>query len=160
NYAYQVVLVEEFIRAGVEVVFLNHTLGDSPEEKLLLQMQGMIAEYERTKITERCRRGKRYAAQRGSVAVLCHAPYAYRYVPKHAGGGAWRIVPEEADVVRQMFAWLAHDRVSLAEVARRLNQGKIPTRGGKPWNRSTIAGILKNSAYHGTAYFGKTRSGP
>jgi site-specific DNA recombinase len=163
NYAYQVLLVEEFLRAGVEVIFVNRSLGDSAEEKLLLQVQGMIAEYERAKIAERCRRGKRYAAQRGSISVLSAAPYGYRYVPRHVGGGqaAWVIVPEEARIVRQMFDWMAHERVSLAEIARRLNDQKIPTRTGQaPWNRSTVGGILKNSAYPGTALFGKTRNGP
>jgi site-specific DNA recombinase len=159
NYAYQVVLVEEFARAGVHVVFLNHSVGDSPEEKLLLQMQGMMAEYERAKITERCRRGKRYAAQRGSMTVLCHAPYGYRYRPKQAGA-AWQIVPEEARVVQEMFAWVAKERLSLAAVTRRLNEHGVPTRGGQPWNRSTVGHILKNTAYHGTAYFGKRRNGP
>jgi len=50
-------------------------------------MQGMIAEYERAKIMERSRRGKRHAARRGSVSVLCAAPYGYKYISKHAGGG-------------------------------------------------------------------------
>jgi site-specific DNA recombinase len=67
KYAWQVLLVEELQRCGVEIVFLNRTIGASPEENLLLQMQGMIAEYERTKIMERSRRGKRHAARRGSV---------------------------------------------------------------------------------------------
>lgn len=57
NYAYQVLLVEEFRRAGVEILFLNRALGQSPEDDLLLQVQGMIAEYERAKIIERHRRG-------------------------------------------------------------------------------------------------------
>jgi site-specific DNA recombinase len=160
NYAYQVLLIDEFTRAGVEVIFLNHAGGDSPEEKLLLQMQGMIAEYERTKITERCRRGKRYAARRGSLTVLCHAPYGYRYLAKHTGTPAWEIIAAEAAIVRQIFDWVAHERVSLAEVARRLNHSKTPTRGGRPWNRGTVGGVLKNSAYQGTAYFGKRRNGP
>src|SRR2546428_13872895 len=57
KYAYQVLLVDEFHRAGVEVVFLNRELGRSPEDDLLLQVQGMMAEYERAKILERHRRG-------------------------------------------------------------------------------------------------------
>jgi site-specific DNA recombinase len=163
NYAHQVVLVEELVRAGVDIIFVNRALGDSPEEKLLLQMQGMIAEYERAKIAERCRRGKRYAAQRGSVNVLTAAPFGYRYVSKQAGGGqaAWLIVPEEARLVRQMFEWLVHERASLAAIARRLVDQHIPTRTGKPtWNRSTVGAMLKNSAYQGAALFGKTRNGP
>src|SRR5580765_1437124 len=41
NYPYQVLLVEELQRQGVEIVFLNHDIGRSPEENLLLQVQGM-----------------------------------------------------------------------------------------------------------------------
>ena len=75
KYAYQVLLVDELTHYGVELVFLNHALGTSPEEDLLLQVQGMISEYERAKIMERSRRGKRHAARRGSVNVLSGAPY-------------------------------------------------------------------------------------
>ncbi len=74
KYAYQVMLVDEFQRAGVELVFCNHPLGQSPEDELLLQMQGMIAEYERAQMLERSRRGKRQKAQRGLVKGLCGAP--------------------------------------------------------------------------------------
>ncbi len=80
NYAHQVLLLEEFIRAGVEVVFLNREVGQTPEDQLLLQVQGMIAEYERAKILERSRRGKRHAAQVGRVSVLSCAPYGYRSI--------------------------------------------------------------------------------
>ena len=77
KYAYQVLLMDEFHRAGVEVVFLNRELGRSPEDELLLQVQGMVAEYERAKILERSRRGKRHAAHAGVVSVLGGAPYGY-----------------------------------------------------------------------------------
>ena len=66
TYADQVLLVEEFRRAGVEVRFLNRALGQSPEDDLLAG-QGMIAEYERATIIERHRRGKRHAARVGAV---------------------------------------------------------------------------------------------
>ena len=73
KYAYQVLILEELTRCGVEVVFLRNPPGRGPEENLLLQVQGMIAEYERAKIMERCRRGKQYAARHGSVNVLSGA---------------------------------------------------------------------------------------
>jgi site-specific DNA recombinase len=122
KYAYQVVLVEELKRAGVELVFLNHTMGSSPEEDLLLQMQGMIAEYERAKILERSRRGKRHGARRGSVNVLSGAPYGYRYLSKRVTGGeaCYEIVPDQARVVQQIFGWVGQDRLSIGEIARRL----------------------------------------
>jgi site-specific DNA recombinase len=90
KYASQGLLVEELGRDGVEVVFLNRELGRSPEDDLLLQVQGMMAEYERAKIIERHRRGKLHAARVGSVNVLSGAPYGYRYVRKHDGGGQAR----------------------------------------------------------------------
>jgi site-specific DNA recombinase len=163
KYAYQVLLVDEFQRAGVEVVFLNRELGHTPEDELLLQVQGMMAEYERAKILERHRRGKRHVAHAGSVNVLVAAPYGYRYVPKHYGNGQARyeISAEEARVVRQMFEWVGHERVTIGDVCRRLSRAGEPTRTGKSiWDRSAVWGMLRNPAYMGTAAFGKTRQGP
>jgi site-specific DNA recombinase len=82
NYAYQVLLLEEFDRHGAAVVFLNAPVAETPEQKLLVQFQGMIAEYERAQIAERCRRGKRHRAKAGLINVLSRAPYGYRYVKK------------------------------------------------------------------------------
>jgi site-specific DNA recombinase len=163
KYAYQVLLVEELRRLGVEVVFLNRELGRSPEDDLLLQVQGMMAEYERAKILERHRRGKLHAARTGSVNVLSGAPYGYRYITKHDGGGQARydVLPEEARVVRQVFAWVGRDRLSIGEVCRRLMQAGERTRTGRlVWERSVVWAILKNPAYMGSAAFGKTRQGP
>jgi site-specific DNA recombinase len=80
KYAYQVLLAEELSRCGVELVFLKAPAGTSPEDQLLVQFQGMIAEYERAQIIERSRRGKRHKAHEGVVNVLSGAPYGYRYL--------------------------------------------------------------------------------
>jgi site-specific DNA recombinase len=52
KYAYQILLAEEFNRQGVELVFLKAPSA-TPEDQLVVQFQGMIAEYERTQIIER-----------------------------------------------------------------------------------------------------------
>ncbi len=112
---------------------------------------------------ERSRRGKRHAAHGGAVSVLSAAPYGYRYIGKAEGGGAARyeIVLEEARVVRQVFAWVGQERVTIGEVCRRLTHAGERTRRGKTvWDRTTIWGMLKNPAYRGAAAFGKTRVGP
>ena len=163
NYAHQVLLLEEFLQAGVEVIFLNREVGQTPEDQLLLQVQGMIAEYERAKILERSRRGKRHAAQVGRVSVLSCAPYGYRYVTKQDGVGEARFEMDlaEARVVRQIFTWVGRDRCSIGEVQRRLNAADERTRTGKTTlDRATIWGILKNPAYKGAAAFGKTAIAP
>jgi site-specific DNA recombinase len=80
KYAYQVLLSEELSRCGAELVFLKAPAGATPEDQLLVQFQGMIAEYERAQIAERCRRGKKHMAQQGGVNVLSGAPFGYRYI--------------------------------------------------------------------------------
>ncbi len=163
RYAYQALLLDEFQAAGVEVVFLNRTLGQSPEDELLLQVQGMVAEYERAKILERSRRGKRHSAQVGMVSVLGGAPYGYRYIKKDEGSGAARfeIVLDEARVVRQVFQWVGQERATIGEVVRRLTAAKERTHMGKTvWDRTTVWDMLKNPAYMGMAAFGKTQAGP
>jgi site-specific DNA recombinase len=107
RYAYQVLLVEEFGRAGVEVVFLNRAIGGTAEDDLLLQVQGVISEYERAKLLERVRRGRRHAARSGLVSALSTAPFGYRYVCRAEGGGVARfeVMEDEARIVRDIFRW-------------------------------------------------------
>jgi site-specific DNA recombinase len=160
KYAYQVLLVDEFRRAGVEIVFLNRALGQSPEDDLLLQVQGVIAEYERAKIAERGRRGKLHAAREGSVNPLSAAPFGYRYVTVAEGNGQARydVILEEARVVQQIFHWVGHERLPLQEVSRRLQkQGIKSPEGHNRWNVGTLSYLLKNPAYQGQAGYGKSR---
>jgi site-specific DNA recombinase len=160
NYAYQVLLIDEWRRAGLEVVFLNRPLGQSPEDDLLLQVQGIVAEYERAKIMERSRRGKKHAAQRGSLNVMSGAPFGYRYVTVHEGGGKARFepLPDQARIVRQVFKWITLNRCTLSEVCHRLHQAGERTKTGRPiWSRQAVWHILQNPAYYGKAAFGKTR---
>jgi site-specific DNA recombinase len=138
-----VLLVDELQQAGVEVIFLNRELGRSPEDDLRLQVQGMMAEYERAKIIERHRRGKLHAARAGIVNVLSGAPYGYRYIPKDEGRGQapYDVVPDEARVVRQVFDWVGRERWTIGEVCRRLTRAGEVTRTGKTiWDRSVGGG--------------------
>jgi site-specific DNA recombinase len=158
RYAHQVLLVDEFRRVGAEVVFLNRPIGGTAEDDLLLQVQGVIAEYERAKILERSRRGRRHAARSGSVSALTGAPFGYRYVSRAQGGGVARfeVVEDEAHIVRLIFSWIGLDRLSLREVCRRLQQmGCRTRRGSTDWYASTIRGMLDNPAYMGRAAFGR-----
>ena len=161
RYAYQVLLVEEFRRAGVDVVFLNRAIGGSAEDDLLLQVQGMIAEYERARILERSRRGRRHAALSGAVSALCAVPYGYRYFSRQNPEGAARVevVEEEARMVRQVFEWIGIERISLRDACRRLHDLNCPTKTGLArWDATTLNGMLRNPAYQGTAMFGRTRA--
>lgn len=159
KYAYQVLLMEEFARHGVETVFVKAPQGETAEDQLLVQFQGMIAEYERAQIVERSRRGKRHRAQCGDVNVLSGAPYGYRYVRKTQETGAYyEIIEEQGIVVRQVYEWYTGEGLSIAAIVRRLNEQGVPTRKRvSRWERSTVWAMLRNPAYKGLACFGKTK---
>jgi len=119
----------------------------------------MIAEYERAQILERSRRGKRHRAQQGVVNVLCGAPYGYQYVRKSDGVPAsYRIIEEEAAVVRTVYECYTIRHMSIAAITQYLNERGVPTRKRiSRWERSTVWAILRNPAYKGKACFGKTK---
>jgi site-specific DNA recombinase len=118
KFAYQALLIEEFARAGTRVEFVKGPRGDSPEDQLLVQFQGMFAEYEKAQILERYRRGKAHRARTGSVNVLSGAPFGYRYVRKsdHAGAG-YQLVEHEAALVAELFRRYADDGATIADLA-------------------------------------------
>jgi site-specific DNA recombinase len=159
KFAYQALLLEEFARAGVRVEFVKGPRGDSPEDQLLIQFQGMFAEYEKAQLMERYRRGKAHRARCGSVNVLGGAPFGYRYVSKTADSGAsYEIVDHEAVIAAELFRRYTDDGASIADLTRWLTSENVPTRTGKArWDRSVVWGMLRNPAYAGTAVFGKTQ---
>lgn len=159
KYAYQVLLLEEFARHGVDVVFLQGPRAETPEDVLLLQFQGMIAEYEKAQISERTRRGKRHRAQAGVVNALTGAPFGYRYVRKAEGAPArYEVLESEALVVREVFRRYTEEWTSLGALARWLTMAGVRTRTGQArWNKSSVWDMLRNPAYQGTACFQKTR---
>src|SRR6202789_346596 len=160
KYDYQVLLIEELGRHGVETIFVKAPQGATAEDQLLVQFQGMIAEYERAQILERSRRGKRHRARSGEVSVLSGAPYGYQYVRKTEEELAfYKVIDAEAQVVQRVYEMYTVDNFSIGEIARRLNAQQVPTRKqGSRWERSTIWAMLRNPAYRGAASFGKTRT--
>jgi site-specific DNA recombinase len=160
HYAYQVVVLEEFKRAGCEVLFLNHAFGQSPEEQMLLQIQGVFAEYERTLIKERMRRGRLFAARQGRVNWGGNPPYGYRYLRKTETAPQQLVVCEaEAAIVQQMYRWLVEEEVSSYAIQKRLTEQHVPTRRPNRygWAQSTVIGILHSPLYKGEALYNRTQ---
>src|SRR5499427_8154202 len=149
KYAYQILLTEEFARNGVETVFVKAPKSDTPEDQLLLQFQGMIAEYERAQILERSRRGKRHRARQGQVSVLSGAPYGYRYVRKSDDVAAYyEVIEAEAAIVRMVYDRYTVGGLSIGAITRLLNERRVPTRKQlSRWERSTVWAMLRNPAY-------------
>ena len=160
KFAYQALLIEELARCGTLVEFVKGPRGDSPEDQLLIQFQGMFAEYEKAQLMERYRRGKAWRAKAGSVNVLSGAPFGYRYVRKTPQTGArYEVIEYQAALVREIFRRYADDGAAIADLGRWLTAQGVRTRTGKDrWDRSVIWGMLRNPAYAGTAVFGKTQA--
>jgi site-specific DNA recombinase len=152
-------LVEAFKKLGVALTFVNRQIATSPEAQLLLQRQGVIAEYQREKIGERQRRGKRHKAQQGKVWVLSGAPSGYGYIPATDTDEArYAMHEQKAAVVQRVFHLLIHEQQSIGAIGRRLTAEQIPTRRdvGR-WERSVIWAMLRNLAYAGQAAYRKTK---
>ncbi len=147
---YQHLVLEEMEQAEVRVEFVNHPVDDSPEGKMMLGMQGLFAEYERAKITERTRRGKLHRAREGAL-VGGHAPYGYSWVKRSDQGRArLEIYEPQAAVVREMYRWLVEEKLSTRAIARRLTEAGVPTsRGAVQWQPTAVFRIVTNPAYKG-----------
>src|SRR5947209_19008183 len=148
KYAYQVLLPEEFRRAGCAVAFLGRAISDDPGDQLLLQIQGAVAEYERALLGERFRRGKLQKARDGHW-VAGQAPYGYRYVAARDGVPAHLEVDDaEAAVVRQLHRWLVDERMTVRQILKRLAGGPVRPRSGKRlWAAGTVHHILADPVH-------------
>jgi site-specific DNA recombinase len=161
HYAYQYVVVEELERAGCAVIFVTGSFVATPEERLVREVHGLFAEFERAALQERSRRGKLHAARQGAFFTGA-GPYGYTYLPAHDGQLSRCVVNEaEATIVRQMFTWLVEEQLSTAAVAKRLTTQGVPTRRGHvPWSPASVYKILNNRAYTGTHYYNRSMNAP
>ncbi len=162
RYALQVLLLEEFKRAGIEVEFTNQALGNNdPHSELLRNIQGLFAEYERTQISERMRRGRLHRVRQGHL-INAVTPYGFRYIPKKdVEGERWEENADEAVVVRQIFAWYTQaEPLSFREIAAQLQvrADLHPPRYGTQWAASTVGNILRQDQYTGHAYYNRSQA--
>ena len=156
NFVHQQVIVEELTKREVEVRFIERPIGERPEDRLLLQMQGVIAEYERAKIIERMRRGMRHKVRTGQTLPFSKPPYGYAIVRSLENPRGVLVVDEvEAEHVRSMFRWVREENLSVRRIAQRLNQLGVRPRQRSFWVLASVYRILTNSVYTGTAVYGK-----
>ena len=162
NYVHQVLLIEELGKRGIPVEFLDRPMSDDPHDQLLLQIRGAVAEYERTLIADRMRRGRLTKFRAGKLLPWTRPPYGYRVDPDHPRDpGLVHLDEAEAAQVVQMFAWYLEPKATLYSIAKRLSDLSLPTPTGKPrWNVSTVRGIFKNPSYTGNAYTNRSRPVP
>jgi DNA invertase Pin-like site-specific DNA recombinase len=153
SFAYQMLVLDELDRLGCNVNFTDAPqIDDDPQARLLTQMQGVIAEYERAKAAERYRRGKLYRVRSGE-AIFWKVPYGYRRVPRSADGPArLEIYEPEAEVVRSIFDDILARGSSVRGISRRLYTDGVRSPSGKEvWSTSTLSELIRNRTYMGQA---------
>jgi site-specific DNA recombinase len=162
NYVHQVLLLDELDRHGLKVEFLDHPMSHDPHDQLLLQIRGAVAEYERTLIAERMRRGRQAKLRAGTLLPWTTPPFGYRLDPERPRDVAGvRVEPSEAVLVAQLFDWYLEPQATVYRLAKRLTDLGVPTPMGKPrWNAASVRGILGNPAYMGRALTNRTRVVP
>ena len=160
NYVHQVLLMEELERGGCHVEFVEHPMSQDPHDQLLLQIRGAVAEYERSLIAERMRRGRQQKYQAGCLLPWTRPPYGYRVDPARPRDPAGaRLEPDEAAVVAEIFETYAQEKQSLMGITKQLMERRVPTPSGRQrWNQATVHGIVSNPIYTGTVYIGRTRA--
>src|SRR5437773_6899303 len=159
NYVHQQIVLEELTKRGVDVHFVERPIGERAEDRLLMQMQGVIAEYERAKIVERTRRGRMHKVRTGHSLPFSFAPYGYSIVRSSDAQPFVAIDEVQAEHVRAMYRWVSEEGLSARQVAKRLHASGVPTkRQAKRWTHSSAYKVLTNPIYAGTAIFCKRES--
>jgi site-specific DNA recombinase len=159
NYVHQMLLMEEFERCGCQIEFLDQPTSRNPHDQLLVQIRGAVAEYERSLIAERMRRGRQQKYRAGLLVPWTRPPYGYRVDPARPRDPAGvRVEPAEAAVVAELFHRYQQGQQSLVGLTKELMRQQIPTpRGKRRWNQATVRGILCNPVYTGTVFIGRYR---
>jgi site-specific DNA recombinase len=146
----QLLLIEELSQRGCEVECLDRPMSNEPHDQLLLHIRGAVAEYERTLMADRLRRGRQAKCRSGPRLPWSHAPDGDILAPERPrDANRVRLDPVQAAVVAHIVAWSPDPPtpVSLYGVAKRLSEAKIPTASGTSrWHVATVRGILRSSA--------------
>ncbi|TNC08181.1 recombinase family protein [Methylobacterium terricola] len=156
------IMALELERFGCEVTFLDRPIGRDPHDQLLLQIRGAVAEYERTLIAERMRRGRQMRLRAGSLLPWTRAHYGYRLDPDRPRAPAGvRLEPAEGAMVQQVFARYIEEEASLFGLANHLRALGIASPTGRPrWSSASLRGLLTNPVYTGQVFAGRWRSRP
>jgi site-specific DNA recombinase len=160
NYVYQQLLLEEFESHGCLVEFLDRPMSADPHDQLVLHIRGAVAEYERTLIRDRMRRGRLAKYKAGSLLPWTIPPYGYQVDPDCPCDPAKvSINPVEAAVVCEIYALYLEQNATLYQLIRHLHHLGIPSPSGKTyWNCSTLRQILTNPTYTGQVFAFRTQS--
>ncbi len=149
-------LDDEFRARRVALIFVKHPIEASGEGTLFFQLRGAFAEYERSKILERTRRGI-LARARAGLPPGGQTPFGY--APDIVNGKRQGFVINEAEARTVRLAYqLCVDGLNITQIMSRLNELGLAPRSGKPWQRSSVHNILAYKGYLGESGYGKRQT--
>lgn len=125
----QETILAEMRKHGIEVISVAEPdlCSDDPSRKLVRQVFGAIAEYERAMIVLKLRAARqRIRAKRGRCEG--RKPFGAR--------------DGEGPIIKQMQR-LRDSGMALNTVADKLNEDRVPTRTGRRWHAMTVSRILR-----------------
>jgi site-specific DNA recombinase len=159
---HQMVLLEELERLGCHVEFLERPMSQDPHDQWLWQIRRAVAEYERTLIAERMRRGRQMKLRAGVLLPWTTTPYGYRVDPERPRDPAGvRIDPAEGAVVRELFTPYLEAPETIRGLVKYLLRLGLPSpRGRAHWSAASVRGLLTNPVYTGQVYRGRKRMRP
>ena len=143
-------MVRSLTRLNIYLFFEKENIDtEHMSSELMLSILSSIAESESRSISEneKWSIAKRY--QNGTF-IIGYPPFGYDNVD-----GKMVIVPEEAEIVKEVFA-MAINGMGSYVIAKELNKRGIRTKKNGKWGSSTVKGLLHNEKYTGDVIFQKT----
>lgn len=145
NLTNQLLLADEFEKAGAALHFVTGNYDASPEGRLFFSIRGAISAFEKAKIRERTLRGKRAKARNGKMIQNGHA-YGYDWDEENS---TYIINQKEAAVVKMIYELYLSRRHTIKDIALFLKQQNISNRRNSPFTLSMIYRILTDEKYAG-----------
>ncbi|RLF51887.1 MAG: recombinase family protein [Thermoplasmata archaeon] len=137
-------MMEDLKKHGKEFVSMTESLDTSTAMgRFVMDIIQRIAQLESEQIGERVYIGMEQKARTNGGVLGFNIPYGYDYID-----GKLVINEDEARIVKEIYSWYS-DGKSMGEIAKMLNNSKIPTKKGGFWAKKTISTILKNPTYCG-----------
>lgn len=148
-------IFEDFEKNNVSFISVQENIDfRGPIGKLIFQIFGAIAQFERELIKGRTQMGRLASAEMGNYTGT-FVPYGYKEIPNPSGRGKkLAIEPEQKKWVKEIFDWYIYDGLGLGEIPNKLNKLKVllgtHTRNRKgQWTERIIRTMIHNPIYRG-----------
>ena len=142
-------LLEELEAAGVAFRSATEPIDtSSPTGRMLVQLLGVFAEFERATIIDRVINGMERKAARGAW-LGGRIPYGLVLDDDKR----LSVDPQEFPLIERVFSRYANDHIGATTIAAELNADGHRTRVGRPWGTKGILDVLRNRSYLGEVFF-------